>query len=71
MRAELVKVQVDALRGQVFYGSIFLRREGRLHEIDARASDAIALGIGAKVPIFMAQEVLERAAEEKPDLPTP
>lgn len=64
---KLVKAQVDDLRGGVFIGSIFVRQEGRLIEIDSRASDAIALAVGNKVPIFMAKEVLEQAGEESPD----
>jgi bifunctional DNase/RNase len=69
--SELVKVQVDELRDSIFIGSVFLRREGKIVEIDARPSDAIALALGSKVPIFMAREVLERAGEESPDLPHP
>lgn len=61
---ELVKVQVDELRDNVFIGSIFLRREGRVIEIDARPSDAIALAVGNHVPIFVATEVVDSAGEE-------
>lgn len=68
---KLVKVQVDELRGGVFIGSIFVRQEGRQIEIDSRASDAIALAVGNKVPIFMAKEVLEQAGEENPEPPGP
>jgi bifunctional DNase/RNase len=71
LEGELFKVQVDELRQAIFIGSVFLRREGRIIEIDARPSDAIALALGNKVPIFMAREVLESAGEESPDLPEP
>jgi bifunctional DNase/RNase len=66
---ELVKVQVDELRDEVFIGSVFVRREGKLIEIDARPSDAIALAMGSHVPIFVAQQVVDRAGEENPELP--
>ncbi|MCC6554679.1 MAG: bifunctional nuclease family protein [Polyangiaceae bacterium] len=67
--AELVKVQVDELRDEVFIGSVFLRCEGKLIEIDSRPSDAIALAMGNGVPIFVAQDVVDRAGEESPEVP--
>jgi bifunctional DNase/RNase len=66
---ELVKVQVDELRDDIFIGSVFVRREGKLIEIDARPSDAIALAMGSHVPIFVARQVVEKAGEENPELP--
>ncbi len=65
--AELVKVQIDDIRGKTFVGAIFVRSGGKLFEIDARPSDAIALAIGNRVPIFVAERVLERAGLKKPE----
>ena len=61
MRAELVKVHVDNIQDGVFYGRVFLKHGGRAIEINARPSDAIALAIGAGVPIFVAKSVLDEA----------
>jgi bifunctional DNase/RNase len=63
LKATLVQVQVDELRkseeGGVYIGSIFVRdAKKRVIRIDARPSDAIALAIGARVPIFVANKVL-------------
>jgi len=63
---ELVKVQVDSLRGGVFIGTVFLRKQGRILSLDARPSDAVALALGSRVPIFMAREVIEQAGEKGP-----
>lgn len=60
--ARLVKVQVDDLKGSIFIGSVFVRAGGRVHELDARPSDAIALAIGSRTPIFVACRVLETSA---------
>jgi hypothetical protein len=68
---ELVRVQVDALRAKVFHGSVFVRRQGRIVELDSRASDAIALAIGRKRPIYVAQDVLAQAGVRARDLPQP
>jgi hypothetical protein len=61
LRADLVKVHVDAVRENVFFGRVFLNHNGRQVEIDARPSDAIALAVGAEVPIFVASSVLQEA----------
>jgi bifunctional DNase/RNase len=60
--AKLESVRIDELRANVFIGTVVVRdREGQLLQVDARASDAVALAIGNKAPIFMAQAVLDRA----------
>jgi hypothetical protein len=61
LNATIVKVQVDALRDNVFHGSVFIRANGRVMRIDARPSDAIALAIGNRVPIYVAKKVLDEA----------
>lgn len=59
--AELVRVQVDDLRDGVFIGSVFIRQGARLIELDARPSDAIALAVGKRIPIYVAQHVVDYA----------
>jgi uncharacterized protein len=58
---ELVRVQIDDLRDDVFLATIVVRREGHFAELDARPSDAIALAIGSHVPIYMSRRVLKEA----------
>ncbi len=57
----ITKVQVDELRGSTFVGSVWLRHDGRAVPIDARPSDAIAMALGADVPIYVARAVLATA----------
>lgn len=57
----LVKVHIDAIRDDTFVGAVFVQQGDRLIELDARPSDAIALAVGNRVPIFVAQQVLDRA----------
>ena len=74
LHATLVQVQVDELRrnedGGAFIGSIFVRdgRTKRVIRIDARPSDAIALAIGAKCPIYVAKAVLDDAGHSYVDI---
>jgi hypothetical protein len=60
--AQLLKVQVDDLKASTFLGSVFVRAGGRVFELDARPSDAIALALGSRVPIFVACRVIAATA---------
>ncbi len=68
LRGSVVKVQVDALRDGVFHGSVYLRAGRRVLRLDARPSDAIALAIGNRAPIYVAQEVLDAAGVPRDEL---
>ncbi len=61
----LVKIHVDDLKGNTFVGTVFMSQQGRLIEIDARPSDAIALAVGNRVPIYVSSKVLDRAGVRK------
>src|SRR3954463_15556681 len=53
------KIEINDLENHTFYARIHIRRDGRVHEIDSRPSDAIAIGIATSVPIFVAEHVLD------------
>jgi bifunctional DNase/RNase len=57
-------VVVNDLRNDVFYARLKIRINGRTVEIDSRPSDAIALAVRLKVPIYVAETVMDRAAIE-------
>lgn len=60
---EVVKVQVTRLTENTFFGRIHLRKEGiEDMDVDARPSDAIALALRYRVPIFVHKDVYEAAA---------
>lgn len=54
-------VIVNDLKDDTFYATIQIQKDGQLLEIDSRPSDAIAIAVRASVPIYAADEVLERA----------
>lgn len=58
---KLEEVQVNALRDETFYAIAKLRNGDKVREIDARPSDAIALAMQTKSPIYVAEEVMEKA----------
>ena len=66
------RVVVSDLRENTFYALIHLTVAGESVAIDARPSDAIALALRARVPIFVEEYVIEHAktvdfSAEKPD----
>jgi bifunctional DNase/RNase len=54
-------VLVNDLSNDTFYARIVLDVNGQSREIDSRPSDAIALAVRAKVPIFADEQVLDKA----------
>lgn len=60
---DLVKVQVDEIRG-----SVFVRQAGKIISVDAMPSDAIALALGRRAPIFVASKVMDASSVKKRDL---
>jgi bifunctional DNase/RNase len=67
---KLVKIQVDDLKNNTFVGTVFVKHRKKVIPIDARPSDSIALAIGNRAPIFVAQKVLERAGRKEGQQPT-
>lgn len=65
--ATLESVAITDLSDQTFYAVLVLRdASGQRVEVDARPSDAIALGIGLGVPIEVAEHVLDQATSANP-----
>ncbi len=57
----VVRITICDLRENTFFASIRVEQDGAVREIDARPSDALALALRAEVPVFVSEEVLERA----------
>jgi hypothetical protein len=54
-------VEVCDLRDNTYFALIYLSREGHEMTIDARPSDAIAIALRTKAPIFVADVVIQKA----------
>jgi uncharacterized protein len=59
------RILVDDLFQSTYYAKIDVSVDGKTIQIDSRPSDAIAIGIRAKAPIFMAESVLQQAAVQE------
>lgn len=60
--AKIKTVVINDLRNEVFYAQIVLDVNGHRLEIDSRPSDALALAVRAKVPIYVAESVMDKAS---------
>ncbi|MGE5358159.1 MAG: bifunctional nuclease family protein [Bacteroidales bacterium] len=59
--AAVEKVVVSDLKDNTFYAMIHIRMGRHLVAVDSRPSDAIALALRAKAPIFVEEAVIENA----------
>ena len=63
------RVVISDLKHNTFYARILMRRNGEPLQVDSRPSDAIALALRLKVPIFINEAVLDKIAiGEKPPI---
>lgn len=61
INGKMMRVVVDNLRESTFYATIYFDLKGEEIKLDSRPSDAIALALRAKVPIFVTHEVMSQA----------
>ena len=64
LEAQITRITVTELRENTFYAQITLQQDGREIEIDSRPSDALALAVRTKAPIFAAEDVIAESAIE-------
>ena len=61
LKADVEKIVVSELQESTFYSMIHLRVGGEVVAVDARPSDAIALALRVRAPIFVEDQVIENA----------
>lgn len=61
--ASIEKIVITDLRNHTFYATIHLSSGGKSIEIDSRPSDAIALGVATSTPIFVEEDVFDKACQ--------
>jgi bifunctional DNase/RNase len=72
LNADVQRIVVSDLQENTFFALIYLTRNGETLAIDARPSDAIALALRTRAPIFVEEAVIDQAktvdfTSEKPD----
>jgi uncharacterized protein len=61
LRGRIEKIVVSDLKENTFYALIYLTVGGEMMAVDARPSDAIALALRARAPIFVEETVIDHA----------
>jgi bifunctional DNase/RNase len=62
--AEVRDVVINDLKDQTYFAKLRLAKDGELIEIDCRPSDAVAVAVTAKVPLYVSEDVLGEVTEE-------
>ena len=57
--AHLLRVEVIAIKEDVFFGNLVLEVNGNIINVDSRPSDALALAVRTHVPILVAKEIMD------------
>ena len=59
--AKVQRVVITALKGNTFYAYLDIDRQGTRMLVDARPSDALAVALRARAPVFVDDAVLDQA----------
>ena len=61
LRSQVVKIVVNDLKDNTYYALIYLHRGNQEIIIDSRPSDAMAIALAVDAPIFVSDQVIEKA----------
>ena len=62
---ELKDIFISELRDHTYFAKLRIRMNGEIVEVDSRPSDAVALAVTARVPIYVAEDVLGEVCGEQ------
>ncbi len=61
---EIQDIVISDLKEHTYFAKLRVRRDGELTEVDCRPSDAIAVAVASRVPIYVSEAVLGEALED-------
>jgi bifunctional DNase/RNase len=64
MGGEIQDIVISDLKEHTYFAKLRIRKDGELTEVDCRPSDAIAVAVANRVPIYVNEDVLGEALEE-------
>jgi bifunctional DNase/RNase len=62
LNSRIERVVVTELKDNTYYAVLHIIQDRKPYEVDSRPSDAIALAVREKIPIFVEEEVMEKGA---------
>nr|WP_315854093.1 bifunctional nuclease family protein [Gemmata palustris] len=64
MGGEIQDIVISDLKEHTYFAKLRIRKDGELTEVDCRPSDAIAVAVANRVPIYVNEAVLGEALED-------
>lgn len=64
MGGEIQDVVISELKEHTYFAKLRVRKDGELIDVDCRPSDAIALAVTARVPVYVSEDVLGEALDD-------
>ena len=61
---EIQDIIINDLQEHTYFAKLRIRKDGELVEVDCRPSDAVAVAVTARVPIYVNEEVLGEALDD-------
>jgi uncharacterized protein len=61
LKSQVVKIVVNDLKDNTYYALVYLHRGNQEIVIDSRPSDAMAIALAVDAPIFVSDQVIEKA----------
>ena len=61
---EIQDIVISDLKEHTYFAKLRVRKDGELTEVDCRPSDAIAVAVASRVPIYVNEDVLGEALED-------
>lgn len=65
---KVARVEIDNLRDSTFMATVRVKQGSRVHAVDARPSDSVALALRAGAPVYAARRVVDAAGLKRSDL---
>ena len=62
MKLKVSKIEIRDIKDDIYYANIVLGQNSNTIEIDARPSDAVAVAVRSKCPIYVSEKVLDKGA---------
>jgi bifunctional DNase/RNase len=66
MDGKFSRIVVDRLKNHTYFASLYIQSSQKTVAVDCRPSDAIALALEAKMPIFVEKKVMDEAGQDNP-----
>lgn len=61
LKVDVVRIEVNDLKDNTFYATLYVKLDGKTYAIDSRPSDAIAIALRTDSPVYISEEVIKKS----------